>query len=240
MRNVALLACLALGLMAGPARAADPIPGVYHSIDLGGDLELGRVSQSWAQPLNAMMGSGDVIRSYGYCPGPCRCGSPPCEEWSFTCGIQSDPQQVQDLRDALGTGPVVVTNVFVGGTFFLHGHGPWGPGDPNFTGVLQTTRMVVTVDYLNTVPQGSQIVTDWTGAIDGSHCYVTFQSASGVRLGDTDVMPIPSSHPELMDPACQWTREYGMWGDLNEITLTIDCATPARSSTWGSLKTFYR
>jgi len=221
-------------ILVSPAIAADPAPGVYESTDLGGLVLLGRATQSWGAPLNALLGVGDVFNATSWDGGALG------TQWRFSCGVQPAAQTVQDFRDAAGTGAVVFTNTFDGGTFFLSKTGPWGDGANDLTGVIVVTRLVVTVRYVNNVPQESRLNVDADGRFDGSSCTLTFVIANGIGGGDTDLLPKPPGYPDFLDPACEPTRVHGSWGDISQITMRIDCPVPGRRSTWGSLKTLYR
>jgi len=62
-------------------------------------------------------------------------------------------------------------------------------------------------------------------------------------VGTTDLGNVmPPNYPALIDPACNPARTLGAWWDFFSISisLTPDCATPAKPSTWGSLKAIYR
>jgi hypothetical protein len=223
-----------VALAAGTAFAAQPAPGTYHSTDLGGQVLLGRGTQSWAAPLNANMGNLDVFNSMSWD------GATLGTQWTFGCGVQNGPQSVQDNRDLSGTGSVVFTNVFNGGTFFLSMNGPWGDGLNDLTGTVLTTQSIVTVVYVNNVPVQSRLNVDSSGLFDGSDCVLRYVISNGIGGGDTDLLPKPANYPAFLDPNCNPTRQYGSWGDIQQISMLIDCPVPVRESTWGTIKTLYR
>jgi len=222
-----------LPALAAPARATGPIPGTYHSIDLGGMVQLGRLSQSWALPNNANLGAGDVfnMRSWN--------GTLLGDQWWFQCGLQPAAAAVQDNR-VLGTGNVIISNTFVGGTFFLDGAGPWSNGTKDLPGQLGITRIIVTERWVAGVLAESRMNIDTEGRFDGSTCTLTFVISNGLGEGNTSTGPLPSNFPSFLDPNCQPTRSSGAWGSMSQITMRIDCPTGARTSTWGSVKTTYR
>ncbi len=230
----------ALLALASTAWAVDPIPGVYPSIDAGGDVDNGHLTASWELPLNGMHGAGDVLSAWSVAVGPIKCKTPPCEEWHFFCPIQYGPQVVQDNRDGGGTGTVVTTNQFMRGAFFLHKNGPWGDGVNHLTGTLEGTEVVVTEHFLGGVPQGSAVTLDAGGSFDGSNFLLRFQVASGTVVGNSDDEPLSLQYPDPMAPDCVGFRDFGWWGDLNLITMTIEQPVPALPSTWGRVKTLYR
>ncbi|NOT33917.1 MAG: hypothetical protein HOP12_07080 [Candidatus Eisenbacteria bacterium] len=245
MRIKATMIAVATALMlsALPALAAMPTPGIYFSTDLGGQVLLGRGSQSWIAPLNVNRGLGDVFNAQSWTPE----GAPDVSiegllgtQWIFQCGVQLAPQGQVDNRDANGNGTVIFTNVFTGGIFFLSKNGPWGDGINDLTGQIFTTTAIATVVYVNSIPIQSRLNLDTYGQFDGSSCVLRFAIANGVGLGDTDLLAFPPEYPPLMDTDCAPTRVNGSWGDIKDITLQIECPVPTRSGTWGSVKTRYR
>ena len=235
MKLLATTLCLlALGLgTAAPSWAVDPTPGTYNSTDIGGAVLTGRGTQSWNSPLNAAQGLGDVFNSQSWD------GATLGTQWRISCGVQTAPQVKEDNRVA-GTGSVIFRNVFVGGSFFLSKTGPWGDGINDLTGTLGITRVDVTVVYVNNVPQASRANISSDGVFNGSNCTLTFVIANGIGGGDTDLMPKPPGYPDFLETSCAPTRIYGSWGDINEITMRIDCPVPSRQSTWGKVKSIYR
>jgi hypothetical protein len=211
------------------AASADPVPGTYTSTDLGGSLLLGRASQSWVAPNNAAQGAGDVFNSQSWD------GAALGTQWAFSCGVQPGAQGVLDTRDANGTGTVVFSNSFTGGTFYLN-PGPWGSG----VGTLNQTIEIVTVQYVNFVPQASVVNINTSGQFFESNCTLTFVIANGNGLGDTDILPFPANFPGLLDLACAPTRTNGSWGEVRTITMRIDCPVPTQQGSWGQLKSLYR
>lgn len=226
-----LLAMVAV--IAAPALATGPVPGTYNSIDLGGSVQLGRMSQSWPAPGNATGGAGDVfnLRSWD--------GSSLGDQWWFQCGLQPSPAVVQDLRVG-GTGAVIISNTFIGGRFFLDGTGPWSDGSKDLNGSLGVTRITVTERWVGGVLEESRMNIDTDGVFDGSRCTLTFVISNGLGEGNTDTGSLPANYPAFLDPNCQPSRVYGAWGSMSQITMRIDCPVTGQKSTWGALKTMYR
>jgi hypothetical protein len=219
------------GLVALAATAhAAPVAGTYMSVDLGGAMLAGRASQSWAMANNASQGQNDVFNARSWD------GSALGTQWGFSCGIQPDPHTVQDDRVS-GTGFVVVTNTFSGGTFFL-GPGPWGSG----TGTLGTAAMtsVVSSFYIDFQLVSVREDITWNGDFDASDCRVRFTSQAGDVLGNTGVLPFPASYPGLLDPACSPSRVHGSWAGVPRITMQITCPVSAEPALWSSVKARYR
>ena len=226
-----ILAGMTLTALSAVAALAAPVPGTYRSTDLGGALFTGHASQSWNLPSNAAHGVGDVYNSESWD------GALLGTQWSFTCGQQGAPQLVQDNRVA-GTGTVVYTNSFLGGTFSFT-NGPWC-NTASCSGVSNQTLEIVTVQYVSNVPVASVVNISTSGVFTDTQCNLTFVISNGVGEGDTDGGPKPATYPAFLDPTCAPTRVYGSWGDVITITARIDCPTPAKQSTWGAIKSQYR
>jgi hypothetical protein len=226
-----LFVTVAAVVLAGGAQSA-PNPGIYTSTDLGGAVQTGRGAQSWMAPANAQMGVMDVFNAMSW-------NGTLGAQWAFSCGIQTGPQVVADHRDGSGTGNVVFTNTFNGGTFWLSKDGPWGDGLNDATGVIDATQLIATVIYVNEIPVQSRLNIDSSGMFDDG-CALRFVVANGIGGGDTDLLPVPAGYPAFLDPDCDPTRAFGSWGDVSQITLLIDCPVPVRSSTWGLVKSLYR
>lgn len=223
-------AAAALMLVAATAFAS-PVIGTYRSVDLGGALYTGHASQSWSAAANGANGAGDVYHAQSWD------GASLGTQWALTCGIQGAPQLVQDNRVA-GTGTVVYTNSFAGGSFYLN-NGPWC-SSLSCVGSLNQTVEVVTVQYVSNIPAAAVININTSGTFTGTNCNLTFAIANGVGLGDTDAGPKPATYPAFLETDCNPTRVYGSWGDIITITARIDCPVPVRQSTWGAIKASYR
>lgn len=227
---LAAVCCLAFAGFAGSAFAA-AVPGVYQSTFFGGPLLEGRSSQSWTAPANGAQGLGDVFNAQSWN------GSSLGTQWAISCGTQNAPQLVQDNRVS-GTGTVVFTNSFLGGTFYFN-NGPWC-SSASCTGTINQTIESVTVQYASGIPYAAVVNINTSGMFDGGSCNLTFAIANGVGGGDTDAAPKPATYPAFLDTSCNPTRVYGSWGDVITITAKIDCPTPARTSSWGAVKSMYR
>jgi hypothetical protein len=101
-----------------------------------------------------------------------------------------------------------------------------------------------TVQYSNWVPISA--ITNVQSAAHFNN-YETlcmgFSIGNGSRVGTTDLGGVmPAGFPAMLDPSCAATRTLGAWWNFTSITITLtpDCATAARPSTWGSLKAIYR
>jgi hypothetical protein len=206
-----------------------PLNGLYNSTDLGGLTLLGHGSNSRPVPDT---GLNNVFNSQSWN------GTALGTQWKFTCGI-SYAQQRLDNRNASGTGTVIFTTLYTGGTFWLSGNGPWGTGANDFAGSIDGTTRITTLQYVNWVPVQARENINSSGVFD-SGCLLTFAIANGTGVGDTDLMPFDPNFPALIDTDCSSPRASGSWGTLSQISFLIDCVVPNQASSWGSLKTQYR
>lgn len=147
------------------------------------------------------------------------------------------PWTTADNRDSLGTGTVVVSMNYTGGTYWLSKNGPWGDGVNDWTGTLRTTSRSITYQYVNYVLITGREDIQSSGVFDGINCALTFAIANGVYRGTTGILP--ANYPALLDPDCSSTRTAGTWGDVKDLTLLIDCVVPAQITSWGNLKAIY-
>jgi len=221
-------------LLLAVAAFAVPVPGTYHSTDLGGQLLTGRAS-TWRTGINS--GLPHVLHAQSWD------GSALGTQWTVDCPVETDPFTVQDYRDANGTGTVVYTSIFNGGTFtLLSGSWPWGDG----TGTLGTSTMISTVQFVNWIPVSSVVNGNLSGQFDTGET-LTFAIANGVGVGETtDLDPSitkPADYPEFLDDSCgpaPSDQQFGSWGTVISITMRIDAAVGDDASTWSGVKALYR
>lgn len=226
------IALLAATLVTGSSLSALadlPINGIYNSTDLGGLTLLGRGTNSRPVPD---AGVGNVFSSQSWD------GASLSTQWRFECGV-SYSQQVIDNRSVAGTGTVVFTTLYSGGTYWLSGSGPWGTGANDFTGALGATTRITTLVYVDWVPVQARENIDSSGVFD-SGCLLTFAISNGTGVGDTDLAAFDPGYPALVDTDCATPRVSGSWGDLSQISFMIDCTVPNDASSWGSMKSQYR
>jgi hypothetical protein len=225
---------------------AAPNAGTYRSTDMGGPVFTGRITQSEDEGLGNKPGAGDVL---GWASWD---GSQLGTQWAVTCGVQYAPQVRRDYIDVKGNGTVVLTNTFIGGSFFLSENGPWGGGGPTL-GKLTRTDFIVETTYLAFNPVGAAIDVTSRG-IDRFGRPVIITSTKCTAWGEV-AGRAPENYPELLDMECQVGRNEGYWWDAGDVTILIVrrgsefstapesgddmVATPDRR-TWGSVKTLYR
>lgn len=219
----------ALMLSALSAFAA-PVNGVYTSTDLGGQLNVGRAS-TWRSGVNS--GLPHVLHAQSWN------GTALGTQWDVSCPIEPVNFVVVNNLDGNGTGTIVYTSTFNGGSFtFFPGAWPWGDG----TGTLNTTVTITTVQYVTNVPVASVVNGNTSGMFVGG-CALTFAIANGDGVCETPFCVKPADYPVFLDGTCgpaAANAQFGTWGNVRTITMMIDCATETRPGTWGQLKTLYR
>jgi len=234
MKRVATTLAALAGLFVASLALAVPVDGTYTSTDLGGQLLTGRASthrtginSGLPHVLHAQSWNGAVLGT----------------QWEIRCPTSAVGFSVQDNRDGSGTGTVVYTSTYSGGTFTFHPGGwPWGDG----TGTLGSTLLITTVQFVSWNPVAAVVNGNTSGAFDGG-CALTFAIGNGVGVGETTSLnPLitkPADYPVFLDGTCNPAAanlQFGTWGTVITVTMNIDCATGARQSTWGRIKTIYR
>lgn len=231
-RCATMLFAMALVLCAAVPAFAAPVNGVYTSTDLGGQLLTGRASvnrtgidSGFPHVFHVQSWDGALLGT----------------QWEMRCG-QSNSFLTQDNRVA-GTGTVVYTSTYAGGTFtFFAGGWPWGDG----TGTLSSTTLVSTVQFVNNIPVASVVNGNTSGFFNGG-CNLTFAIANGTGVGETTSLDPsitkPANYPVFLDGTCNPAaaiQQFGTWGNVITLTMQIDCAVPTQDATWGRIKTLYR
>ena len=227
-----VIAMVALAILASHTTVlADPVPGLYNSTDLGGQLLTGRAS-TWRPGINS--GLPHVLHAQSWD------GSTLGVQWDVSCAIESTPFAIQDNRNISGTGTVVYTSTFQGGTLTLYAGGwPWGDG----SATLGTTTLISTVQFVNNIPVASVVNGNTSGTFSNG-CNLVFAIANGSGVGETTSLnPLitkPATFPTFLDAGCgpaDPLLQFGTWGTTLTQTMAIDCgALPVSTSTWSAVK----
>lgn len=231
-----LLTC-ALILAAVPVMAGQPQVGVYLSTDMGGQMLVGRFSESWVDPgSHGQVGNALNAESYDPVFG---LGS----QWKLYCAsIAFPPNLVSDTR-VNGTGEVTYQTEYSGGLFWMSKNGPWGDGSEDYTGSIAFFRIATTYMFVNHQVLGIRSNVTTSGTFDNYNDCFEYSINNAAFYGDTDsVGPLPAGFPAFMDASCQTgSRTRGGWGSVTEIAIRIlgDCTVPAQDSTWGAVKALY-
>jgi len=229
-----LLAVLATATLTATAAFAAVNTGTYQSTDLGGQLLTGRAS---VHRTGINSGLPHVLHGQSWN------GATLGTQWELRCATNNAGFGTTDLRNASGTGVVIYTSAYQGGQFELFNTGgAWGDG----VATLATTTVVSTVQFVNFIPVASVVNGNTSGVFAGG-CALTFGIANGNGVGETTslnpAITKPADYPVFTDATCGPAgagQQFGTWGTVITLTMAIDCATPAKPSTWGSVKTLYR
>ncbi|MCI0451847.1 MAG: hypothetical protein L0Z51_05570 [Candidatus Latescibacteria bacterium] len=231
MRNAILISIVAVVLVAGAATvmAGPPLNGTYKSTD--GDFDEGREASSWAAG-GGFLSTGGVLHAESW-DGAALGG-----DWKIVCPQVVSVVLIADLVFG-GNGSRIYQIDYNGGYVELGGAGPWGNGDPSYTGTIDTYTEIRTVLYSAGVQVGSVSDHSVGASLQGyTQSCVSWAIGNGVWLGNA---PVPAGYPSLLDPACNPTATTGHYGDIRDLTLSITgCAVGTREATWGSVKSLYR
>ena len=235
--NVLLASLIVASLAVSAALAGPPLNGVYSSTDIGGVINTGRYMESYSAPDGAVA-IGTVLHAQSWD------GATLGLQWSYTCGvILGTPTLISDFVNANGTGSRTYEKVFVGGSIWLSGTGPWGNGDAQYTGPITSYVEYETIQYVawNRVHAVTNVTA--IASIEGyNDACLAFTVGNGVEIGSTDFgNPVPTTYPVMLDAGCSPTTGNGSWWDMMTLSLYIDsCSVGVEDQTWGAIKSLYR
>ncbi|MCK4548042.1 MAG: hypothetical protein KAW17_11450 [Candidatus Eisenbacteria sp.] len=232
MKRSAWLAPVILLSLLGAAYGGPPLDGIYTSA--GGDLLMGRYSESWAGGGAGQVGNTVHAQSWN--------GSVLGTQWGVSCtAVVSPPVLVEDLVSEFGNGHRTYRTEYQGGEFWLSGTGAWGNGDVEYGGDLLYYTQTTTIQFVAEEPVSQVTNVQLTGYFDGyGKCMqLTIANAAGEGSGEKeDGYPVflVSGAECVPDPSVG-----GEWGTVHSITLIVlYCSTPAEDWTWGTIKNLYR
>jgi hypothetical protein len=132
---------------------------------------------------------------------------------------------------------------YVGGNVWLDGAGPWGGGDPSYTGVVDTYTEIREIQVVAGTLTGLNSNHNLSANINGypADC-VAFAIGNTAWIGDTPQHgPKPADYPAFLDPNCDPNGTQGHWGTATDLTVTVSgCLVSTQESTWGGVKALYR
>lgn len=232
-RLLGLLAACAIMLCASLALAGPPIDGDYDSSDIGGPIPTGRYTEGWDAGGSATsVGTTFNAASWD--------GAALGTMWSYSCGtLLQPPVLLTDNVDANGNGNQTWMKTFTGGTLWLSGSGPWGNGDPDYSGPILSYVEFETLQFSSFERVAAVTNVQATASFDAypGTC-IAFQVANGTEVGATDLgMVKPADYPDFLYDDCSTGAPEGAWWDMTSITLSINyCAVPVEEESWGSIK----
>jgi len=217
--------------------AAPPADGIYTSTDLGGQMLLGRYSESWDVP-DGRLQMGNTANKLSWD------GATLGTQWQLYCTrIANPPVLITDTVDGSGNGFREWLVVYVGGYLVLDGNGPWGDGsEPVYNASLQTYQEIKSFQYSNhQIVQGISNVSIQAEFQGFDDACVAISILNQEELGSTDSEAFPPDYPAFLMPGtCDPARTLGSWGEVDEITLiVIGCTVPVKEVTWGAIKSHY-
>jgi len=219
------------------AFAGPPIDGIYTSTDLGGQVLLGRYSESWDVP-DGRLQMGNTVNKLSWD------GATLGTQWQLFCTrIGGPPVLITDTVDGNGNGFREWRVVYVAGDLVLDGNGPWGDGSEAFYNAnLHAYQEIKTFQYVNN--QIVQCISNVSlqAAFQGwDESCVTISILNQEELGSTNTASLPADYPPFLVPiTCDPTRTLGSWGEVDEITLIVSgCTVPTEETTWGIIKSRY-
>lgn len=228
-----------LFLLAVPAMllAGPPLNGIYDSTDLGGVVNVGRYSESYA-PGGTALTPGVVLNAADWD------GMTLGTMWTYQCGqTLTAPILLVNNVNASGTGNRTYMKTFVGGSIWLSGTGPWGNGDAEYTGPISSYNEFETIQYVNWVRTSAVTNVSAIAFFDGySNDCMQFTVGNGLEIGATDLgFPLNPNYPGMLDDNCNVTRTEGAWWDFFNLQLYITgCEVGNTDSNWGAVKALYR
>jgi len=232
---LAAILLFSLASLAGAAGLNPPLPATYKT--LNGSIQPGRATES--MPCDGCDGQiGNMIDAESWD------GASLGLNWRLSCEqISASPTLIFDGVVG-GNGQRIYNTSYTGGTLWLSGTGSWGTGDPYYTGLVSSFTVITTKQYVAGQVVGVVSNINFTGTIDGyDNCFTMAISNSEV-VGATPGAPgEPGPFPAFVGPLnCNLTGSSGAYVDVHDITFSIlgHCSVPARSSTWGQLKSIYR
>jgi hypothetical protein len=221
-------------LCATVAIAGPPIPGTYVS---PGTFQGGRATESMPCDLcEGVIGNMVTAESWdGVALGL---------SWKVSCAqISSGPVLLLDTVVA-GTGQTIYKTSYSGGTLWLSGTGAWAGGDASYSGPLDLFEVIATKQYLGGLLAGVVSSINLKGSFDGyTGCFELAITNGAFRGATPDAPWVSGPFPAFQGPlGCTLSGTHGTYWDVHDVTFSIrgGCVVPARTSTWGSLKSLYR
>jgi hypothetical protein len=220
------------------ALAGPPADGTYLSTDLGGQVLLGRYSESWDVP-DGRLHQGNTVNKLSWD------GAALGTQWELYCTrIAGPPVLITDTVDGSGNGFQEWMVVYVAGDLILDGNGPWGDGsEPYYHANLHAYQEFKTFQYSNhQIVQSISNVSIQAGFSGFDESCVAISILNQEELGNTNTASLPPNYPAFLEPiTCDPTRTLGSWGEVDEITLIIrGCTVPSEETTWGVVKSLYK
>jgi hypothetical protein len=228
MRNAILISVLTVVLVAGTAYAGPPLNGTYKS-SLG-QFDEGREASSWVG--GGFLSTANVLHAESWD------GSALGGDWKIVCPTVVSVTLIVDLVFG-GNGQRIYQIDYTGGVITLGGGGPWGNGDPSYTGSIDTYVEIRTILYAGGVQVGSVSDHAVSAHLNGySQSCMTWGVGNGAWLGNGVA---PAGYPSYLNAACANGGPDGHYGDIRDLTISVQgCSVASQEKTWGSVKAMYK
>lgn len=232
MRNAILISILTVVLAVGAASvfAGPPVNGTYKSTL--GQFDEGMEASSWV--------GGGYLSQFNVLHAESWDGAALGGDWKIVC-----PQVVQlvliDDTVFNGNGHRTYMIIYAGGYIELGGAGPWGGGDPFYTGVIDTYAEFRTIQFVGGAKTGANSTHSVSAHLQGyTQSCMTWGVGNGVWLGESP-NPKPANYPTYLDPNCNPGPPNGHWGDITDLTISVTgCSVATQETTWGNVKALYK
>ena len=163
--------------------------------------------------------------------------------WTISCpSIYITPTQLSDERDDTGTGEVIWSVDYSGGTFTLSKQGPWSVDQVfDFPGYLTEFKITTRLGYYHGELITVNGILSAIGRFDWMSDLCLVIESELYSMYNTNHQSLPPEYPGFLDPACQaGICTEGSFGGVGSGILTIEnCSVPNEEVTWGRIKKLY-
>lgn len=163
--------------------------------------------------------------------------------WTLSCpSIYHPPTQTSDTRDENGTGDVIYSVDYTGGTFSLSKEGPWSADRLfDFPGYLTDCYLTTHLGYYHAELITVNSIMSAVGRFDWMNDLCLVIEIELFSMYNTNDAPLPPEYPAFLDPSCQaGAHTEGSYGGVGNGILTIETrSVPAEQVTWGQVKKLY-
>ena len=231
-----LLLGISILMLAMPVWAGCPQDGPYTS--QGGEMLLGRASESWAGGGEGQIGNTVLAQSWD--------GVELGTQWYMACpAICADPVLLDDMVNPEGNGYMTYMTSYCGGILWLNGDGTaWTNGDAEYIIDLAETIFYTTILFVGGTPVGHVTNIEMAGEFEGCpETCLAFDVANATQMGSGLGSEFPLDYPPtVVAPDC--TEDLGLmgsWWDVIDIMMTISgCSTATEDVSWSQVKSLYR
>lgn len=150
----------------------------------------------------------------------------------------ASPQLLYNTVDGNGNGIAAYSTNYDGGQIWLSKDGAWGDGVYDLVGSINYCRVDIQITYVAGVPEQANSNIVMTGQIDDcdNGCVIEYiVTNAALAWSPAWGTPMPGDYPAFL---CGAT--IGELFDVCCPRLSLSCAVPNETETWGGLKALYR